>query len=166
MPALRVGARLGGGEDLLSALGSAPTFRIVLAPDQLELVPIDTSVTVHHTGGTWEGRVSSAREDGDTVVLDVEALDGRPVCGNACANVPVDGTTVFAVDVTVVPTTSGPTVPVAALISQPDGSVTVVTADGEERPVRVLQAADGLAVVEGIAPGQSIQLFPEPSPTQ
>jgi peptidoglycan hydrolase-like protein with peptidoglycan-binding domain len=160
---LRVGARVSGGEDVLNILGAAPTFQIELGSDQLGLVPVEAAVTVHHAGGTWLGRAQPATETGETVVLPIRGVTDGPVCGSECEEVPIEGGTTLRAEVTVVPITRGPTVPASALRTQPDGVVIVILANGDAREVHVIQAAEGLAVLEGVQVGERIRLFAAPA---
>ena len=98
--------------------------------------------------------------------LTLTGADGGTVCGEDCGEaVPLGETVLYPVEVTVVPTTTGPMVPVAALL--PDGADgwMVRLADGGESPVTVLAAANGWAVVEGLAVGEQVVLSPGGGPS-
>lgn len=57
-----------------------------------------------------------------------------------------------------VPRTSGPLVPVAAIKQNTDGSAYVTTKDGADHPVTIIVADSGSAIVEGIDVGDEVRL--------
>ncbi len=161
--ALRVGVVLSGGESVIEGLSSSPTFTITLGGDQADLVPLVTAVLVHHAGGTWLGSIaSSTTKPTGELLLTIEGQDATPLCGTQCTRVPIGGSALYSVDLVAVPETTGPVVPVSALRTRPDGSVTVVTEAGREIMVKIIAAAEGRAVVSGIVLGTRIRLFGEP----
>ena len=52
----------------------------------------------------------------------------------------------------------GVVVPLAALITDADGSTAVIAADGQRLPVTVLARARGMAVVQGVRAGTSVRV--------
>lgn len=105
--------------------------------------------------------------------LHLRAPDGGPVCGADCGVVAA-GTDVFILSkVAVTKPAFGPAVPVAAILTGVDGvaRVTVVDAAGSrsERAVGVLGSQDGVAIVEGVAVGERVQVLAatdsRPNPT-
>jgi hypothetical protein len=54
-------------------------------------------------------------------------------------------------------------IPVAGILTNPDGATSVRLADGTSVDVEVLAVADGLAVVEGVSEGDVILLPVEES---
>jgi hypothetical protein len=57
-----------------------------------------------------------------------------------------------------VETVRGATVPSAALLTHPDGTVAVVDAAGEEHPVTVVASARGMSLIEGVELGLRVRL--------
>lgn len=161
--ALQVGAPISAGETAIEALPEAPTFTITLGLEQADLVPLVTTVLVHHTGGTWQGSIaSSTATPAGELVLTLVGPDATSLCGDQCGAVPIgDEAALYTADLIAVPETTGPVVPVSALRTRPDGSAAVVTADGREITISILAAAEGRAVVSGIAVGTTIRLFGE-----
>lgn len=159
-PSIAVGATLRGGEDGVSTLGDAPQFRIDLSKEQRDLVPLAGEVRIQHAGGSWKATVGSAIETtGGALRLMLKGAGTEGICGAACSErVPVGEDVDFRAQLIVVPRTEGPVVPVAALQSAADGQSSVVAADGTTLPVTILAAADGIAVVEGLAIGTRIRL--------
>ena len=81
------------------------------------------------------------------------------MCGDDCDAVPAEQTWV-TVHIEVIPRTTGPTVPVAAVSTDATGQAWVTVVDGnarERRPVTVSRSHAGLAVVEGVEVGESVQ---------
>lgn len=161
--ALSVGASLTGGEVVVSRLATAPTMVVPLTSEQRNLVPLSGMVRVHYAEGTWEAviaRAAEATEQGvDQLNLVLEAADGGAVCGDACAEwIPFTDTTSFEADIVVVPETTGPVVPVAAIVTDPGGNHSVQLLDGTQAPIDVLVSTGGLAVVDGVEPGDVVVL--------
>ncbi len=157
---LTVGAPVGGGEVVIEALSDAPLFTITLAQDQASLVPLSGSVNVHHLAGVWTGVIATSTTTAiGELVLTIERPGGGAVCGDQCNLVPVLVPTQYRADLVVVPETTGPLVPSAALQTRPDGTVFVVDEAGRELDVTVLAGADGRAIVKGIEVGQIVRLF-------
>lgn len=167
---IRPGAVVVGGEPALAAVGDGPTFLVELPAGEPPVVSANSGVVVDPDGQRWEALVSGMAETptGEPA-LTLTGADGGSVCGQDCGEaVPLGEAALYPVEITVVPTTTGPMVPVAAL--QPDGADgwMVRLADGGESPVTVLAAANGWAVVEGLAVGEEVVLSPGggPSPAE
>jgi len=165
--ALSVGAPLTGGEIVVSALAPAPTIVVPLTPEQRDLVPLSGDVVITYPDGTWPGviaRAAESVEEGGTLELVLEAATGGPPCGDDCAQwIPPVGRTDFTVEIVVVPETTGPVVPVAAIVTDPGGEQTVRLVDGTEVPVEVRESTGGLAVVSGLSAGDVVLLpFTDP----
>lgn len=165
---LTVGASLGGGEVVVLGLSPAPRIVIPLAPEQRDLVPLTGDVAVTYPDGVWRGVVARAVESTEpgSGMLDLilEAANGGPLCGETCAEwIPPLDRTDFEAELVVVPETTGPVVPMAAILTDPGGAQTVRLADGTEVPVEVRASTGGLAVVSGVESGDVIVLpFTEP----
>lgn len=155
-----VGASLSGGEAVLRRVLDEVQFRIPLGSEQLDLVPLSADVEVIHGKSSWDARVAdvSESEASGEVSLILEGPDGGTVCGEDCQAVPIRGQTRFPAEIIVVPETTGPVVPTAALRSLQDGSTVVTLEDGSQVPVAVLGSSDGLAVVDGVEVGQALLL--------
>jgi peptidoglycan hydrolase-like protein with peptidoglycan-binding domain len=161
--ALAIGAPLGDGEVVVDALAPAPTIVVPLTPEQRDLVPLAGGVVVTYPGGTWQGKIARAveptGEGGGILELVLEAATGGPLCGDACAEwIPPLGRTDFGVEIVVVPETTGPVVPVAAILTDAGGGQTVRLVDGRQVPVEIKVSTGGLAVVSGVDPGDTVIL--------
>lgn len=160
---VKLGAVLSPGTVVASALSAAPAFVITLAPEQASLVPLTGPVSVAAGEHTWEGIVAGAvtSEEG-SLLLTVTAPDGGALCQADCAVVPiVEQEAIYTASIVVVPEATGPSVPVAAILTRADGSAVVTDAEGKEIPITVISEGDGRAVVDGIEAGERIRLFAE-----
>jgi hypothetical protein len=160
---LFVGSSLTGGESVVARLPTAPLMVIPLSLDQRDLVPASGTVVVTYPGGVWRGVIAQAVEttaqNGVDYELVLEDPNGGALCGSECDRwIPPGSRSSFDVEIEVVPETSGPVVPTAALTTAPDGSTTVERADGRTIPVDVIASTGGLAVVEGINVGDVLML--------
>ncbi len=160
---LVVGTSLTGGESVVGRLPEAPHIVIPLSVDQRSLVPASGTVVVTYPGGVWHGVIARAVETtaqtGVDYELVLEAPDGGALCGSECDRwVPPGSRSSFDTEILVVPETTGPVVPTAALTTAPDGSTTVERADGRTISVDVIASTGGLAVVDGINVGDLLVL--------
>lgn len=158
---LTVGSQVSAGAPVATVVTGEPKLTIALASQQTALIPQDGQVLIKQGTTTWKGVVSNSAEDRENggVLWTVTDNAGKPVCGSACDSLPVPGPTTLQGSVVVVPPTKGPVVPVASILSGPDGSAAVVLADGTQHAVTVLATSGGLSVVSGIDAGERIQLF-------
>lgn len=156
------GAVLSGGEVIVSMGTGDPSFTLPLSPGQLNLVPQDAPMTVEGFGQSWPARWDSSAQDQDLGVGEVVTLaspDGGPVCADSCDAVPAEPSWV-TVRIEVVPRTTGPAVPVSAISTDSTGQAWVTVVDGESRESReviVQRSHAGLAVVDGVTVGESVQ---------
>lgn len=167
--ALAVGAQLGGGEVVVNRLAAAPAVSIPLTLEQRDLVPLSGAVQLTYQEGTWDAviaRAAEVTEQGlERLELILEAPDGGPVCGATCIEwIPPLGRTDLEAAIVVIPETTGPVVPVAAIVTDAGGGHSVRLVDGSDVPIDVLASTGGLAVVSGIEAGDVVVLpFAEPT---
>lgn len=166
--ALVVGAGLSGGEVVINRLSAAPLIVVPLTPEQRNLVPLSGAVELTYAEGTWDAVIARAAESNDQGVdrldLILEAPDGGPVCGDKCIEwIPPTDRTSFPADIVVIPETTGPVVPVAAIITDPDGGKMLQLANGSTVEIEIVESTGGLAVVRGIDVGDVVVLpFADP----
>lgn len=156
-----VGVRLVDGASVLLGVPAAPDFWIPLAPDQSQAVPLASTVLVSYASGVWEAQTVLAedRPDLGQLHLRLVAPDGGPVCGSMCPDwVPLGTRAFFAAEVVVVPRTTGPVVPAAALHVDAANRPHLRLEDGSLVEVSVVESGSGLVVVEGIEVGTRILL--------
>lgn len=160
------GRRIGGGEMAVWELPAAPSFWIPLSPDQRSLVPLNAPVRVTYGTAMWEAETVAAVEvepfEGagfSELRLILEAPGGGAVCGDECGEwVSVEVRSNFPAEIAVVPETTGPVVPVAAIQTDPGGGTFVTLASGGRAAVEVVAAHAGIAVVEGVDVGTILSL--------
>ncbi|MCB2177620.1 MAG: peptidoglycan-binding protein [Actinomycetales bacterium] len=156
------GATLSGGETPLTVPAGDPVFVMQLTSTQAAMVPAGTRVTVHADGADWPGVAGDPTTSDTGVDVPVTAPDGTVLCGQDCGLLPTSQVYLLT-EVAVREPVTGPVVPVAAVTTEPDGttSVAVVGEGGTTRavPVHVQTVADGLAVVDGVRPGDRVRVF-------
>lgn len=158
----RVGDQIGTGTAVVSGRSSSPRFSITLAVDQAATVPTEGQVTVEGLGHSWAGAITSATQTDENLVLELADEGGGPLCGEQCSELepaPAGAPTVFQAEIVVVPQTSGPTVPVAAIGVDASGAQFVTKPEEGRVPVKVLASSEGLAVVEGVDVGDVVELI-------
>lgn len=155
--AVRLGAVLSGGEEALLGGTGEQRFSVVLSDGQAQLITDSTVIEVRHDSGVWAATVTgSTVDDTGNTVLSLAGVDGGPVCGSDCATLPGGETVNLRGEAVIVPTVTGPAVPVAAVRTSTDGAGYVLRADGEQAPVTVLGSGQGMAVVEGLSLGDEV----------
>lgn len=159
---IEIGAELGPGSAAVETLSKSPEFTVTLGEGQSDLVPLDGDVRVHRGEVTWRGVIASATQTPlGELQLELQGKQGRPLCHPECSQLPVNRPTLMRAELIVVPATTGPIVPAAAVRTTPAGQTVVVGADGGQLPVKVLAEAYGQAVVSGLETGDRIRLYGE-----
>lgn len=157
---LSVGAPATPGMTAIEALGAVPTFSVELAAEQAATVPTSGKVDVVSADHTWPAQITDARTADGRLVLSLTGADGGAVCGDECGDVPAGGgSSVIHVELELTPAATGPTVPVSAIGTDPTGHTFVTTDSGVRIPVSVVSSDGGVAVVDGLAVGTTVQLF-------
>lgn len=157
-PGLSRADRLSGGEAVVLVYPSAPDFEVPLSAEQADIVNTGTTVVVGGPDEQWQAVVDRVTvQDDGTVLANLIAPGGGPACGESCDGIPVVGRTTFSATVELVPSVTGPMVPVAALVTGADGSYQVVLADGTRVPVTVRTQAGGYAVIDGVELGTRVR---------
>ncbi len=160
------GMSLVGGETVVSTLRASPEFTVPVTEPQSALMPIGTRVEIDSPlGNLWEGFVSDRRRDDQTqtVVVSLSGSDGRSICQDQCGELPPNGQTSLSSRVITVEPASGVLVPSASLMTEVDGTVSVVGEDGTHIPVVVGASAKGMSVVEGVSTGTRVRIPAEPN---
>jgi peptidoglycan hydrolase-like protein with peptidoglycan-binding domain len=155
------GASLSGGEPAIFALPESPSFRVPVTKAQAAKMPNGTRVDV--TGPdqhVWVGVVvdQEPQKQGDDVDVVLAGVGDAPLCGSDCDSIGVAAQSVLPSKVVTLETVRGLTVPSAALLSKPDGTIAVIEEDGTEHPVTVVASAEGISVVEGISAGSNVRV--------
>jgi hypothetical protein len=158
--AVAVGSTLGAGAPILEQLASAPTLTIEFggsAPAQLEAGVVGE--VAFPDGARRTVSLSTIHQDLGRTWATLDPVDETLCAGADCLEiVPPNGETPIDVTFTLVPETTGPLVPVAAVQSDAAGQAFVQLPDGTRRTVTVRVASGGSAIVVGISVGDEIVL--------
>jgi peptidoglycan hydrolase-like protein with peptidoglycan-binding domain len=158
--AVFVGARVAPGTPILERLVARPTLTIEFGgspPTQLE--PGVAGDATFPNGAHRAIILGPIQSDLGRVWAALEPAGGDLCQAAECLDlVPAAGVTPLDVTFTLVPETTGPLVPVAALQSAAAGQVFVVLPNGQRRTVTVRVASGGSAIVDGITVGEEILL--------
>lgn len=155
------GLPVAGGEQAVRALPAAPTFTIPMTDSQAAVVPTGTSIEITAPDkSTWLAVTTEVVRDDQTqtVVAHLAGADGKPICVQDCAQVPVAGEARLASRIVTVPTVEGLVVPAAALATSASGDLYVVDEAGEQIPVTVVASARGMSVVDGVTQGTRVRV--------
>lgn len=155
------GASVSGGEPAIFALPSSPSFRVPVTSAQAAKMPNDTRVEISGPDQqTWVGVVvdQKPQDQGDDIDVILAGADRAAICGSDCDAIAVGQQSVLPSRVVTLETVDGLTVPSAALVSKPDGTIVVIDQTGKERPVTVVASAEGMSVVEGVSAGLKVRV--------
>lgn len=159
---LRVGAKLAGGEDVVRALATEPSFTLTTSDQVAQRLTAQVEITIApgSGAGAWSARAGASKEDPQSgqIVVRLRGPDGGSVCGTTCQTVPYGTPTTYPAKAVVVPEVSGTVLPAAAVVTDGSGSSVVVADDGRRLPVTVRAVAGGLACISGVQPGQRVRL--------
>jgi hypothetical protein len=154
---LVLGRVVGGSEQMASLLQPSPSLSIVVPTESsLGLAP-GMKVEVEIGSQQVATQVSTRRstvESGVRVELDPES-DG---CGDWCGAVRVGAPSTWRGVAHISPPVSGTIVPIGALRTGTGAGTSVVLGDGRTQEVTVLAKVGPEAVVDGIKPGDTLQL--------
>ena len=158
--AVDIGVPLAPGTAILERLSALPTLTVEFGgspPAQLE-------------AGLHGVATFPSGQRRDVTLAAFESSQGRQsamltaTTGTLCAVddclrlAPPSADTPIEVEFILVPETSGPMLPVAAIQTDASGQSFVERPDGTRQPVRVLVASGGSAIVEGVSAGEEIML--------
>ncbi len=156
---IRLGRPAPIGSDALLALGTEPTFEVPLTDIQERAIAGDTPIVIMHEGREWRALPETIRqsETGESILV-LRGSDGGPICAGHCDELPAEGRAQLRARIEVIPETTGPAVPMAAIQTDAAGRSTVTLDDGATEEVQIIVAASGLAIVEGLPVGERILL--------
>lgn len=159
------GLLVSGGEAVIAVPGDQPEFVMQLSTAQADLIPSAAELTVTHGEHSWPAVIASSVPGDQGTDLTLTAPDGSSVCGEDCGSLSGAETINLMTQVEIVPSVSGPAIPLAALTTGADGRTTVQHADGTDVEVTVQGVEAGIAVVEGLEPGDEIRLPGDAAPS-
>ena len=151
------GTRLEGGEVAVNGASGERRFVLTIGSEQERLIPPDATVDVTYDVHTWPSVLGerTTNDNGETEIT-LTSPEGAAVCGQSCAELPSDEHVSLRALVHIVPATTGPAVPAAAVRTTASGGTYVLTEGGESRPVTVVASGDGMAIVDGVTAGARI----------
>lgn len=170
-PELRVGMRVSPGQELLVGADAAPEFSFRVLPEAVSRTTPGMAVQIDASGDQWSGEVDhleAATDETDgtdgTIAVLRPVKGSSSICGNECAQVLKLGAKgVLPGTLVLVPETSGPEVPTAAITTDASGSTYVTLDTGKRKAVRILASNDGRSVVDGVKVGDRILVVGSPA---
>lgn len=165
---VRPGAQVNAGDELVSVVSAAPTFAAHLADGQIQFVTQGSTIDVLTDDSTWHADVTEIVRNDETgaTIANLEGPNGAPLCGDECADrvplIPGGEGVGLSGELVVVPRQAGPQVPASAVLTDPEGGSYVLDEAGTRRDVSVVLAADGQIILDGVTPGDRVQLAPAP----
>lgn len=155
-----VGHSLSGGEAAFSTLADTPVFSSSLSEQQISQIDVGMTALITSAAGEFPAVITQIEFDDDTNTYNASygPTGDEPICGEVCADFPVNEISRVDVQVEIIPAADGIVVPIAALATGADGTQVVVTASGERIPVTVTTRAQGQALVEGVRVGTQVRV--------
>lgn len=156
-----VGRRLSGSETVGSVLEAFPHFALPVTASQAALIPAGTEVLVAAPdGGQWRAVTGDPvpGDAADVFSIPLTAVDGGPVCRDACAQIAARGERRLQSDAITMPEREGLVVPGAAIVSDATGEPAVIDETGSVVPVRVIASARGQSIIEGVGEGSRVRV--------
>ncbi|WP_354512588.1 peptidoglycan-binding domain-containing protein [Paenarthrobacter sp. 4246] len=155
------GSNVTGGEKAVSSLADQPTFTIKASPAQASMLKpgANIEITSPNDGGVWRALVSASgiQQDGQGTNFELTGHEGAVICGTDCSSVPLGGLELPS-KLVVVESTTGLTLPTAAVLSQPNGELEVIDRQGGHHKVRIAVSALGMSIVDGVDPGTWVRV--------
>lgn len=155
-----VGSEVMPGQEVVSVVSSEPRFSLPVLEDAASRIQSGMLVEIAAGSNSWQAQVAELTASVETGALEavLEPVEGESsICGDDCADfVASSGGSQLQGTLILVPETTGPAVPTAAIRVDAQGETTVQLEDGSEVGVTVLASADGLSVVEGLDVGQQV----------
>jgi peptidoglycan hydrolase-like protein with peptidoglycan-binding domain len=154
------GASLAAGSPILERLGESPELTVELGGSSLPQLEVGLQGVAHFPNGGQRDVSVAAFESSQGHQTAILAAENGSLCviADCVSLVPPVGETAVDVEFILVPTTTGPMLPVAAIQTDAAGRAFVQLADGTRRPVSVKVASGGLAIVDGVLVGEAIAL--------
>jgi hypothetical protein len=153
---LRLGAPLPA--PAISVRSLLPEADVSVQPTLAGRLDSETVVRLTLPVGTIEARVGGPGLPAEDGSLRVPLILPATMCDFADCGAGDEPVVNAPAEIELVPRTTGPVVPVSALVTSAGGDAGVVLHSGERRDVTVLVSANGLAVVDGLAPGDRIRV--------
>lgn len=154
------GSILAGGENAIRALPASPVFSIPVTEEQSAQVPNGALVSISGMSGDAWTAVVQAREtsaEGD-IALILAGENGGPICVGTCQEIPAGSPVGMPATVVLSEAVEGIVVPSAALLTESNGDIVVITPEGEREEVVLVASARGMSIVEGLRAGDRVRI--------
>ncbi|XBH22974.1 peptidoglycan-binding domain-containing protein [Jonesiaceae bacterium BS-20] len=149
---VRVGHVVHGEEALVATLSSEPNFSMDLTNSQASRIQPGQEVGIGTPeGGSWPAVLSEFEpNEQQGLTAQLVAKSGDSICGADCGQVPITQESYLRSSIVLTAPVSGTIIPLAALSSAANDTLTVTLESGEVKAVTMLIAVGGEAVVEGL----------------
>ncbi|MFV0434068.1 MAG: peptidoglycan-binding domain-containing protein [Leucobacter sp.] len=159
----RNGARISAGAGEISVFSGSPQFSLEVDQQVAQRIPEHARVSLEPASDhSWKAEVGerrSSEENPDQIELQLEPVKGTAICEDECDLIPVDDGTAVRADVVLIPNKRGIVIPTAAIsTAAADGPPFVTTAENKRIEVEIVQSAEGMSLVEGLAAGTQVLL--------
>jgi len=157
--ALRPGALVADGDQVIDVLSNIPRVTLPLGADGSLHVQADTQVVVSIGDTPVEMKATGEDLVAETGTRRAQLVLATPgaTC-TWCSGIPTGQTTSWTATVTLAGPATGIVLPIAALRTAPDGSVAVTRDDGSTAPVQVVLEVGGDAVITGLEADERVRL--------
>jgi peptidoglycan hydrolase-like protein with peptidoglycan-binding domain len=156
------GAILNGGEAVVAALAAEPTFTVPVTAAQAAIMPVGTEVQIQSADLTWiaqvAGQEADSKVDTDQAIVALRGAGGGSICGAECGRIPVTDESLLSAKIITQQTVTGVVAPASALLTAPDGTVSVLDEAGASHPVTVVASARGMSVITGANAGLKVRV--------
>lgn len=156
---VEIGDIVTAGQQLISVVPPTPQFSLPVLEDAAARIQPGMTVEIPVDDDIWHAEVAEliSAENGMIEARLAPADGADSICGNDCAVLVNPGDTAQLQGLLIlVPETSGPALPTAAIRADASGQTTVLLEDGTSVPVTVLASANGLSIVDGVETGQRV----------
>jgi peptidoglycan hydrolase-like protein with peptidoglycan-binding domain len=155
------GARISGGEFVVSALPDAPKFSVTATTSQSAAIPDTAAVSISPPDGQapWTASVSKRETNADgQVVLSLESSSDSAICADACDSLRTDEPSYLPSTIVIVPQQQGITIPSAAIRTDATGQAVVINRDGTTSEITVLSGVNGISLIDGVNAGTDVRV--------
>lgn len=157
---LAVGSEVMPGQSVIAVVTAEPRLSLPVLADAASRIQPGMLVEIPNGDSHWSAQVSEIVTSADTGELEavLAPVDGEDsICADACSELAAAGSkSQLQGTLILVPETTGPAIPTAAIRVDAQGETSVLLADGTSVPVTVVASAQGISVVEGLEVGQQV----------
>lgn len=141
-------------------------FQLVLTEAQAILIPQDAEVEIFYEDRVWRAVIGETTVDvNGNFQIDLVHPDGGKPCGDECKSLPVMESMGLRSVQHLVPQTTGPAIPAAAIRTDNVGGAYVLRSDGTKLPVTVVGTSGGVSIIDGVDLGTLVTVIESGSPS-